>query len=309
MKILIKYIIAFITLTIMQIASADFVDQLEGIWEGEGRSSLGRPQNWSIRFSADNGTYKIDYPSLSCKGTWSLVSTTSGSATFLEDIKIGTNICVDQGTVELFWSEQHKLKYIFYLPNGDIEAFAELSCSSCNIHVNIPLSSDNSLYIPNFDSASRIVTFPQLKVDNTNIFINTQLFLDRNGSWKILAIEPKPAPEPTPDLNLTGTWTGSLGDPGGFIPFPVHSIELSLRQNGKDLSGIGVLHPHCSISSPCDIKFFTMSGTVVEQDISLELIFDDNTESLTGTVADDYKVLIGSPGQFGGAEWSLILVE
>ena len=64
MNILIKYIITLVTLTVMQTANADFADKLDGIREGEGRSSVDRPQKWSIRLSAENGNYKIDYPSL-----------------------------------------------------------------------------------------------------------------------------------------------------------------------------------------------------------------------------------------------------
>lgn len=303
MNILIKCIITFAVLTVMQIANADFADKLDGIWEGEGRSSVGRPQKWSIRLSAQSGNYKIDYPSLSCSGSWSLLSVTNGSASFFENIDIGKNNCVDQGTVDLIWLENNKLKYIYYLPNGNIEAFAELSCPSCNININIPML-NNALYIPNFDSSSRIITFPKIKVDNSKTYINAQLLLREDGKWDILAIEPEPELTSTPVLNLTGTWTGLLGGPGDFgVPLPSESIEVSLIQNGNRLLGVGIVHSNCSVA-PCGIRFFTITGAIDEKNISFEFIFDANSESLTGTISDDFHILSGL-----GSMWFLSLQE
>ncbi len=143
-------------------------DRLDGVWEGSGKqSSSSTVQTWTIRFTAHDGIYQIEYPSLSCSGTWTFLSETSGSVTFFEDIKIGTNNCIDEGSVELLRIESNKLRYIYYLPNGNIDAFGELACSSCNINEH---DSDEQhaefehgiLHIPNVDvqdAFGEIVTY------------------------------------------------------------------------------------------------------------------------------------------------------
>ena len=67
-----------------------------------------------------------------------MLSETSGSATFFEDIQIGTSICGDEGTVEVLWLESNKLRYTYYLPNGNIAAHGELNCSNCNVVISTP---------------------------------------------------------------------------------------------------------------------------------------------------------------------------
>jgi hypothetical protein len=128
---LLKHIIILIILSV-SIVNAASVDRLNGVWEGEGRqSSIANTQIWTIRFTAENGVYLIEYPSLDCSGTWTLVSQTSGSVTFFEDINVNASRCVDEGTVELLWLEDRKLRYTYYLPNGNIDAFGELVCIRC----------------------------------------------------------------------------------------------------------------------------------------------------------------------------------
>lgn len=130
-------------------------DKLDGIWEGSGKqSSLSTA--WTIKFTANDGIYQIEYPSLSCSGTWTFLSETSGSVTFFEDIKKGTKNCDNGGSVELLRIESNKLRYIYYLANGNIDASGELVCSNCNINEH---NSDGQnvefkngiLHLPNVD--------------------------------------------------------------------------------------------------------------------------------------------------------------
>ena len=62
----------------------------------------------------------------------SLISNTEYSAIFIESITYGTN-CVDQGTVELFIQDENMLKAIYYMPNGDIIAYADFVCDTCQL--------------------------------------------------------------------------------------------------------------------------------------------------------------------------------
>lgn len=129
-----------------------FSTKLDGIWEGTGRqSSSGLSQQWSIQFTAKNGSYLIKYPSLACSGKWEFLSETSGSVTFVEDIEVGLNSCLDKGTVELLWIENNKLRYTYYLSNGNIDAFGELQCSDCSVALNSATFENDILHIPNVD--------------------------------------------------------------------------------------------------------------------------------------------------------------
>ena len=68
-----RFLIPFVMLSNLQIVKADLVDRLDGVWEGEGRqaalTSTTGAHMWTIRFTAENGLYLIEYPSSPCSGT------------------------------------------------------------------------------------------------------------------------------------------------------------------------------------------------------------------------------------------------
>lgn len=109
-------------------SEAKLTDCLDGIWEGTGTQN--NNTSWTIRFTANSGEYSIEYPSLACGGTWSVIDDTSYITTFYEKITFG-NKCVDNGTVELYSTGSRSLKYIYFLPSGDIEAHGQLTCTNC----------------------------------------------------------------------------------------------------------------------------------------------------------------------------------
>ncbi len=145
---LVKYMISLIMLSTLCVVKANPIDRLNGVWEGEGRQPLNaNTLRFTIRFTAENNVYLIEYPSVNCSGTWTLLSQTSGSITFFENIQVNRGNCGDGGTVELLWLENNKIRYLYYLPNGNIAAFGELLCSSCNV-----LQNPSGLwYAPSFD--------------------------------------------------------------------------------------------------------------------------------------------------------------
>ncbi len=135
MNIIIRVVIATFVL-VVNVANAGLSDKLDGVWEGVGHQTSNGGTDWTIRFTAENGTFQIEYPSLSCSGTWTFLSETSGSVTFFEDIVIREDQCVDGGTVEVLKLENNQLKFIYYLPDGYIDAFGTLTCPDCNINTN-----------------------------------------------------------------------------------------------------------------------------------------------------------------------------
>ena len=108
-------------------ATAQFSRLSECIWQGQGFQNESPP--WTIRLVIRNGFYSIDYPSLACGGTWTLVSETETSAVFTEHIIYGKQYCIGQGTVELYRKDQDTLRYFYFLSSGEIIAYADLNCS------------------------------------------------------------------------------------------------------------------------------------------------------------------------------------
>jgi alpha-tubulin suppressor-like RCC1 family protein len=111
---------------------------LNGTWLGQAAQS-GYP-DFSVKLTATNGDYKIEYPSLSCGGTLTLLSTSTNSANqsvaaFREKITFdnGQANCVDGGKVELTQTGSGAVKYVYYLPNGNLEAQGALSLSGTYI--------------------------------------------------------------------------------------------------------------------------------------------------------------------------------
>jgi len=166
MNLLLKLIFILAMLIIMNVANAGLVDKLDGVWEGKGRQSSTSSQ-WTIKFTAKNGIYRIEYPSIPCSGSWTFLSETSGSVTFFEKIEINRNRCVDEGTVELFLIESNKLKYTYYRLNGLIDAFGELFCSSCNININYCNSNDCNSNTSNASYKNGILHIPKLDVPDS----------------------------------------------------------------------------------------------------------------------------------------------
>lgn len=111
------------------LASAQgLASRLVGIWEGQGEQNSG--SSWTIRLTVTDENFSIEYPSLSCGGSWTLLSDAPYAATFFEDITFGSN-CIDT-TAELFVVDNQTLRVVYFFPGGDIEAYGILECSTCD---------------------------------------------------------------------------------------------------------------------------------------------------------------------------------
>jgi hypothetical protein len=99
---------------------------LEGVWEGTGTQHTPK-MSWSVRLTAKNDTYIIEYPSLRCGGKWTLVEMGDGRAEFKEVITRGLDRCSSDGDILIEKISDSQLSYKYNLPVIGEVATATLS--------------------------------------------------------------------------------------------------------------------------------------------------------------------------------------
>ncbi len=82
-----------------------------GIWEGEGQQP---GISWTIRVDLKVDEQLIEYPSLNCGGTLTLMQESDAQLLFRESITFGRGVCCDQGIVELTDQSANGLVYRWY---------------------------------------------------------------------------------------------------------------------------------------------------------------------------------------------------
>jgi len=88
---------------------------LDGVWEGKGYQT--NPQStWTIRLTVQNELYKIEYPSLSCQGKWSLLESETDKAKFKEVITRGSQ-CENNGTVLIEKIDDNQISFKYSSPD------------------------------------------------------------------------------------------------------------------------------------------------------------------------------------------------
>lgn len=92
------------------------VSWLTGVWEGTAYQSNTK-ENWTLKLTAKNNSFRIDYPSLSCGGTWQLLSVNKTTATFREKLTYGQDQCVDNVTVTIQRLNRKQVAYWYVEPN------------------------------------------------------------------------------------------------------------------------------------------------------------------------------------------------
>jgi hypothetical protein len=103
---------------------------LDGVWTGTGYQ-MDDKTTWSIRLivrGSDN-VYRIEYPSLACGGEWRLVSSSSQSGRFVENILIGRDRCADNGTIVITRVDRNHISFTYFYENGVMVAFSTLTRS------------------------------------------------------------------------------------------------------------------------------------------------------------------------------------
>jgi hypothetical protein len=94
----------------------DSLKWFDGVWEGTGYQTNPK-SNWSIKLTAQNDTYVIEYPSLSCRGEWALIKKESGKARFKETITRGLGRCENNGTVLIERIDDAQVSFKYSSPN------------------------------------------------------------------------------------------------------------------------------------------------------------------------------------------------
>jgi len=106
----------------------DTLNQFTGEWEGAGMQSDG--SHWSIRVNSRPNGYFIDYPSLVCGGTWTLLKTTESSLVFKETLTYGIERCLDQGEIVINKIVADKASYQWSSKKSKITAAGNLTRKS-----------------------------------------------------------------------------------------------------------------------------------------------------------------------------------
>ncbi len=88
-----------------------------GTWEGVGQQDSPRV-SWTIRIVLNQEQQSIEYPSLNCGGTLTLLSSSAAQLLFRETITFGIDICLDQGFVELTDQSDGELVFRYYYPDA-----------------------------------------------------------------------------------------------------------------------------------------------------------------------------------------------
>jgi len=91
---------------------------LEGVWEGTAYQSNTK-ENWTLKLTVKNRTYRIDYPSLSCGGEWKLIRMGKRTATFREKLTYGQSDCVDNVTITIQKLNRTQVAYWYVEPGQE----------------------------------------------------------------------------------------------------------------------------------------------------------------------------------------------
>ncbi len=89
---------------------------LEGVWAGTAYQNNTK-ENWTLKLTVKNHTYRIDYPSLSCGGEWKLIRRGKRTAKFREKLTYGQSDCVDNVIITIQRLNQTQVAYWYVEPN------------------------------------------------------------------------------------------------------------------------------------------------------------------------------------------------
>jgi len=87
--------------------------KIKGKWFGTGHQIDG--QTWQIALHYKKNKIKINYPTLACKGNWTLINTDNEKLIFRETISKETDNCNQDAEVHLSQLDKNRLKVVYYL--------------------------------------------------------------------------------------------------------------------------------------------------------------------------------------------------
>jgi hypothetical protein len=97
---------------------------LNGVWVGKGYQ-LNSNETWSIKLIVENEQINIEYPSLKCKSKLNLYKTDGNKFYFIEKIT-QQSTCTDNGRIVLEFLSPNDVRFKYYRPNGEPNAFSDL---------------------------------------------------------------------------------------------------------------------------------------------------------------------------------------
>jgi hypothetical protein len=108
--------------------SASDLSWIDGVWQGSGFQA-DNADTWTIKLTADSVRpgYEIEYPSLSCGGTWTLTSADGDTAWFTEHIEYGADNCIDGGIVAVTKINSSYITFTWFFPDETLEAWSTLT--------------------------------------------------------------------------------------------------------------------------------------------------------------------------------------
>ena len=102
----------------------NYIKTFDGTWEGWGHQNNGLEWTIKIKIDSNNKRYLIDYPSLNCGGTLTLISSTQDKVEFFEKITYGR--CYDEGITSLHKTSENKADFYWSKEGTSNTAFGEL---------------------------------------------------------------------------------------------------------------------------------------------------------------------------------------
>ncbi|PYS51001.1 MAG: hypothetical protein DMF68_05525 [Acidobacteria bacterium] len=88
---------------------------LDGVWEGTARQNTPKI-SYSIKLTAENNSYSIEYPSLRCGGKWNVQEMSADHAKFKEVITHGGERCSSDGDILVEKTGEGQISYKYTLP-------------------------------------------------------------------------------------------------------------------------------------------------------------------------------------------------
>lgn len=110
--------ILFVILAFAAVSAAQTRDNwITGVWEGTGYQ-IDSENTWTMRLTASDRGYTIEYPSLKCSGVWRIVSLDDRKASFVERISTGKQNCQDDGNVVIERLGPDQIAFRYSYPNS-----------------------------------------------------------------------------------------------------------------------------------------------------------------------------------------------
>lgn len=103
-------------------------NEIEGEWYGFAKQ-FNNNSTWDVKIKNKRGTYNIEYPSLKCKGTLTLIEAYPQKLVFKEKITFGKEKCIDNGTTIIKKTSPYTAEYLWYYLDNKFGAIGKLKKS------------------------------------------------------------------------------------------------------------------------------------------------------------------------------------